>query len=685
MINVVHSKLKKNRVFKKSLLVAFFKEEEHVSGYLDFLRRVLLALKKECPNPDLEEAFEQIFASPTPEMVVQTESFLNQYIGDRLLVILCENLGEIFDGLEEEGQKKLRAFLQNSGKISLLCTTQKLFEPLMARTFPFYGFFSRTELKPFSEKEAWKLLKRLSENVDDSKLSEYLNIKEGKARVAAVCELTNGNPRLIALLSGFLTKEKLEGLTEAFLEMIETSLTPYYQEQMARLAPLQKRIIEILCEKGDGNSLPVKMIAEKALKTSQSISHQLRKMEELGVLFSAKQGRETYYGMAEPLWRVSIEVKNSQEGILPLVVEFIKIIKSPDEIFATISESGVQQNTVYSHMVYALRDSCKLLESKKLDGLFANRLVEIADSLPDDAEEAERLTQVLTTIFDGELVHVLFAALRIINSNGEFAALKEFGKSKSFLVGRLGDQYLLEQSMLSQEGKKNFLIYTKFILSSASGQFQPALLEGISCSSAEYVFLVPFLLSTFREDDLAIKWLVRVAEDRKNYKKIKHSFFLFHSDSKDLWQKVLFSAFEEFDSEFCKDGARLFLEIISKFIEVDFEIGILKLLEILGRKMETQDQFILLWLICNALVQKESKVFAFLDVNKSSVLEVLEGWDEPEIFQKILSASVEFAKGQDEQIASFPLEFRKGLMKARDQQYPQLDLSFEPKIEKLKR
>jgi hypothetical protein len=46
---------------------------------------------------------------------------------------------------------------------------------------------------------------------------------------------------------------------------------------------------------------------------------------------------------------------------------------------------------------------------------------------------------------------------------------------------------------------------------------------------------------------------------------------------------------------------------------------------------------------------------------------------------------VEFAKGQDEQIASFPLEFRKGLMKARDQQYPQLDLSFEPKIEKLKR
>ncbi len=672
LINVVHSKLKKNRVFKKSLLLAFFKEEEHVSSYLDFLRRILRALKEECPSPELEEAFDQIFANPSPEMAVQTEAFLNEYIGDRLLVVLCENLGEIFDGLEEEGQKKLRAFLQNSGKISLLCTSQKLYEPLKVKNFPFYGFFSRTELEPFSDKEAWKLLKRLSDNAGDSELSEYLNDKEGKARVAAVCELTNGNPRLIALLSGFLNKEKLEGLTDAFMEMIETSLTPYYQEQMARLAPLQKRIIEILCEKGDGNPLSVKKIAEKALKTSQSISHQLRKMEGLGVLFSAKKSRETFYGMAEPLWRVSIEVKNNQEGILPVVVEFIKITKSMDEIFTSISESCFQQDTVYAHMVCALIDSCRLLEAKELDGVLVKRLMEIADSLPDDVGKAERLAQTLTTIFDRELVHVLLSTLRILNNHDELKEPVESRENKNSLIWMLGDQFLLKQSMASQKGKDDFLIYIKFVLLLSMGEYRPALLESITCSSREYAFLVPFVLSKLKEKNAAVNWLLRANENCKNHKKIKLGFSMFKPNSKDLWHRVLFPALEKFDSIFFKDEARYFLKIILDFVELNFETEILKLLEILGKKMGVQDQFVLFWLICGALVQKESKLLKFLEGNRTSVLEIFERWGEPEIFQKVLIATEAFAKGHDEQIASFPLEFRESLMEAKNQQYSEL-------------
>ena len=177
---------------------------------------------------------------------------------------MLENLGEIFDGIGEEGQKRLRAFLQESRKISLFATAQSLFEPHTVRKFPFYGFFERTYLKPLCEVETHQLMKRAADISGDAELLDFLKTKLGKARSAAVQELTGGNPRLIILLSGFLNKERLEELTEVFVEFVETSLTPYYQEQLGRLAPLRKRIVELLCEKGDGKALPVKEIARKA-------------------------------------------------------------------------------------------------------------------------------------------------------------------------------------------------------------------------------------------------------------------------------------------------------------------------------------------------------------------------------------------------------------------------------------
>ncbi len=671
LINVVRSKLKKNKVFKKDLLVAFFNEEEHVSGYLDFLRRVLQALKKDCPDPTLEEAFEQIFANPSPAMVVQTESFLNQYIGERLLVILCENLGEIFEGLEDEGQKKLRAFLQNSGKISLLCTTQKLYEPLKARNLPFYGFFCRTELEPFNDQEAWKLLKRLSDNADDSELSGYLNSKEGKARVAAVCELTNGNPRLIALLSGFLNKEKLEGLTDAFLEMIETSLTPYYQEQMARLAPLQKRIIEILCEKGDGRPMSVKGIAGKALTTSQSISHQLKKMTELGVLLSAKKGRETFYGMAEPLWRVSIEVKNNQEGILPVVVEFIKITKSLDEIYASISESNSQGNIVYAHMVCALRDRYGSLEDEGRTAFLRERLVELANVLPDDLKKAESYLQALMDMMQGHRVLALLSVIKLFNETGTIDDFEVFKESDDAFVQAVANVDVLRDLIGSKREIRNYLIVLKFILFREAGQSYPLVLKEIVSGEPRNILCVIHVLTQANEIKSAVEWLIKTSKDPKNCQGIKQALLgLDYGDFlKDSWLKVIFPAFKEFNADFFNKDPQFYLALIHQLIDSDMENETLELLSILGGKLSEPEQLSISWVICRLMIQKNSKVLTFWEVNNKKLVDIFSRWKDSDLFISMFLASEALVGGNRELMAEFPLEFQESLMKAKTEVY----------------
>lgn len=680
LINVVYSKLKKNKAFKKHLLISFFKEEEHVSGYLDFLRRVLQALKGDPPNPELETAFKNIYENPSAETIGETEIFLNSYVGDRLLVIMCENLGEIFDGLEKEGQLKLRAFLQNSGKISLFCTSQKLYEPLKAKNFPFHGFFSRTELEPFSDNEAWRLLKRLADNAGDPELSKYLDTKVGKARVSAVCELTSGNPRLIALLSGFLNKEKLDGLIEAFLEMIETSLTPYYQEQMARLAPLQRRIIEILCEKGDGNYLSVNTIAGKALTSSQSISHQLRKMQELGVLASGKKGRETFYGMAEPLWRVSIEVKNNTEGILPVVVGVIKITKSLDEIYAGVLETSAQQNAVFLHMICALRERCKSLQKNELGEVYDARLIEIADSLPEEPEKAEKLTQTFLEIFDDSCIFSLNLVLKILNNPSLVDSLSEIKECEgSALSPYLQNHGLLRRSLTSDFELKNFLLFAKYFLLSDIGIIRPSVLFEISSGDQEFLFFTPYMLNLSDENELAIEWLLKMVEDPEKHKEMKIGFLHFRGMflavredkivQKAIWLDAIFPAFEKIDASFFEGEPDYFLMLLFVFINLDLKQEALKLLGILGDKWSKQDQYKFLWLICRSLVQKNSEVFTFWQEDKSSFLKAFKGWNKPNFCQTLLAACDGFAVGDDEQVANLPLEFRQSLEKARHESY----------------
>jgi DNA-binding transcriptional ArsR family regulator len=512
-LRIIQGRLISNETAKNSFLISSFKEEEHVCSYLDFLRRILDRVEPEFRTPELETQIENIFSGSSSE--TEVEEFLDRLIDGRLLVLIIENLGDIFEGLGDEGQKKFRSFLQEVGKVSIVASAQRLMEPLISKKFPFFGFFARQDLKPLDKEDAKELLKRLARLGEDKELEEFLETDLGKGRAAAACHLAGGNHRLMVLLSGFLNKERLEELTGAFMDLIETTLTPYYQEQLARLAPLQRRIVEILCERGDGIPIVVKEIAQRALTSSQSISAQLRKMEVLGILYSARTGRSTRYEMAEPLWRVSIEVKNNVEGILPIVVNFLKLIYGPDTLFDQLASCHSKIPIVEKHLIVAIEESLRSMEKSDRDEVVFDKVQELYDCLPDNLDKAEKLVEALSRAENREPFYFLKDLFQVFKNKKPFKALKRPGKSFFCWSALLGFINYSGQFPDLKKDKKNLLLLIKADLSFLEhvGSIPDITEMNTNDSNITAAWIVLFLLE---EPEKAFKFMKKLSNASEN-------------------------------------------------------------------------------------------------------------------------------------------------------------------------
>ncbi len=87
-------------------------------------------------------------------------------------------------------------------------------------------------------------------------------------------------------------------------------MTPYYQERLRWISPLQRQIVELLC-RVHGTVNPKEM-ARQLLLDQGSIGKQVRELEKIGYLVSTQRGRETFYELSEPLMRLAYEVERAK-------------------------------------------------------------------------------------------------------------------------------------------------------------------------------------------------------------------------------------------------------------------------------------------------------------------------------------------------------------------------------------
>ena len=351
---------------------------------------------------------------------------------------MTENLGEIFDevkGMGREGQQRFRDLVQQHPFWTVTASSQALFEDVQARDAPFYGFFKVQHLGMFDLEEAIELLENLARQERRGELRRFFRTEAGQGRVRAVHKLTGGNPRLLVIFYQFIDRESIDDLAPPFLEMVD-SLTSYYQEQMQPLPALQQKIVEFLCE--HRIAATVKDIARSCFVTPQTASKQLGRLTDRRYVVANRVGRESFYELREPLFRICFEVKENLGYPIRLFVDFLGNFYSLEELRRRYRSARIFR-TIY-------QVGGKIPLTRKIDtelGYLAEALSAYHSIKPDELEPSRRLGHDLEKTLDeliaerdySEITKLGNAAYELVYGSSDFLP-KRVEEARRELDGR---------------------------------------------------------------------------------------------------------------------------------------------------------------------------------------------------------------------------------------------------------
>ncbi|MEG4206189.1 tetratricopeptide repeat protein [Microcoleus sp. Pol7_A1] len=327
LVSLIYHRVAKMEDLRDKLLIAWLQEEEWgIASFLDLLRGIFRAIAKEYEaeyEAELHDDVEKLYDLSPEQAEFKAAELLRDFVGKRVMLLIVENLEDVFSGLGDFGQKQLRAYIQNYSFLTILATSQSLFDGVKLSNHPFYGFFDLHELDEFKLDDAVALLNHIANLEGNSDLASFIQSSTGRDRIKVVHYLSGGSPRVYIVFSAFLmTPESLDKLVEPFMEMLD-SLTPYYQDRMKYLSNQQRKIVDFLCD--TGGAAPVKQIAKRCFIEQRTVSSQLKDLRDKGYVKTEEIGRESWYELREPLMRFCLEVKKQRNKPIRLIVDFIRV------------------------------------------------------------------------------------------------------------------------------------------------------------------------------------------------------------------------------------------------------------------------------------------------------------------------------------------------------------------------
>jgi predicted ArsR family transcriptional regulator/DNA polymerase III delta prime subunit len=408
LIAIVYHRTKAIVSPKGGLLIAWLREDEYgIMSLLDLILRVLDQLDREYPSLHLRSRIERLYNFSGDEAEEQAKALLSDVCHGQTLLLLIENLDEVFAGLADIGQQRFRSYIQQEPFWTIVASSQSLFNGVSLRTSPFYGFFALHHLQPLTLEDAVKMLVNIAEVAGDSELASALDSSDGMAKLRVIHHLAGGNHRVFVIFSQFMGRSSSRELVEAFMRTLD-DLTPYYQSRMTWLSYQQRKIIEFLCnQKG---AVSVKEIAQRCFLTSQTASSQLKDLRDKNYVQSNPVGRESYYELVEPLLRLSIEAKQHFGEPIRTLVEFlrawysqaqlrerpdnVKQAGAPDleiDLEAALAEYHVRTIAKERQDIEELDESSKLESLARVSSEIENRLLEAADNPLDVSKDMRNL------------------------------------------------------------------------------------------------------------------------------------------------------------------------------------------------------------------------------------------------------------------------------------------------------
>lgn len=309
ILTLVYNRLRKIESLHDKLLIAWLREEESgISSFLDLLICILKALQKE--NLVVLSQVEEIYNHSLDEAELIAARLLEEIIGDRTLFLIMENLDDLLDGLQEQGQQKLHAFIKNTGKCTTLAAAQALFDDVSRQDSVFLDFFRTEKLEKLTLESAAQLLINIAKLKGQSDLEILLNSPSGKARTRVIDHFAGGNPRVYVIFAEFLTYDSFDKLEGAFMNMLD-ELTPYYQSRKDSLPRQQRKVFGCLLD--NRYAVLLEEVSKRCFMPIKDVDRELKELIRKGYVSSESGDQEKYYEIKEPLMRLCHELKIRHE------------------------------------------------------------------------------------------------------------------------------------------------------------------------------------------------------------------------------------------------------------------------------------------------------------------------------------------------------------------------------------
>lgn len=325
LMSVLYHRLAHKEVVRKNVVIAYLEEDPYgIANYLDLLRRILKAIAQKeqhhAAKQQLQEAHQTLVATDAKLRIARAERILLEHLAGRRMLLLVENLNNIFEALGEEGQSRWRDFLQANDNTMICASSQAIFSDVQSRERPFFGFFHISYLQKLRYTEARDLLLAMAEAQKNTELIAYVDTPEGEAKLRAIFELTEGNHRLLVAFYEFFMAEFRSELSKSFLRTVD-QMKPYYESFLKLLPPQQQKIVQFLVQ--ERIPQPGRAIADNCFLPINVLSKQMSELQRLGYVQNTRQGRDAYYEITEPMLRMCLESNETTDGILSIFVDFL--------------------------------------------------------------------------------------------------------------------------------------------------------------------------------------------------------------------------------------------------------------------------------------------------------------------------------------------------------------------------
>ena len=285
-------------------IVVALPEDFHPGSTVHLLARVL----EEATDTATFKAQRRILANAGDDGPDRAEQMIAAAVDGQPLVIMLENLDTGLAALRRQGQQRLRRILQSQRNWSIFGTARDLVPAFAKEDAPFFGTFVEHRLPPLDLHDCRAMLAALARQAGDDGVAAELETPVGLARVGALRHVLGGQPRAMALIYPHLAETQSSTLVQA-VERLAEDLTPYFQEQLARLSAGQRPVMEMLAD--SWRPLSVGEISEGTLTPPTTTSTHLRRLRGDALVVASRLGREVFYEVADPLFRISRAMKTA--------------------------------------------------------------------------------------------------------------------------------------------------------------------------------------------------------------------------------------------------------------------------------------------------------------------------------------------------------------------------------------